>query len=91
MEDLSGNMQILLMTMKLFLPHVETRYLRYLRNAIFALYDYKFSSSEFMDFFSQFKWYAYDELMTIDKINEKMPQKFVNLVTYIKEEEDRRK
>lgn len=91
MEDLSGNMQILLMTMKLFLPHVETRYLRYLRNAIFALYDYKFSSKELMDFFSQFNWYAYDESMTIDKINEKMPQKFVNLVTYIKEEEDRRK
>lgn len=73
------------------LPKIETRYLRYLRNTVFALYDYKFSNKEFMDFFSQFNWYAYDESMTIDKINEKMPQKFVNLVTYIKEEEDRRK
>ncbi|MBQ9909231.1 MAG: YARHG domain-containing protein, partial [Treponema sp.] len=73
------------------LPKIETRYLRYLRNTVFALYDYKFSNKEFVDFFSQFNWYAYDESMTIDKINEKMPQKFVNLVTYIKEEEDRRK
>ena len=73
------------------LPHVETRYLRYLRNSIFALYDYKFSSKELRDFFSQFAWYAYDESMTLDKINQRMPEKFMRLVKYIKAEEEKRK
>lgn len=73
------------------LPHVETRYLRYLRNSIFALYDYKFSSKELRDFFSQFAWYAYDESMTLDKINQRMPDKFIRLVEYIKAEEEERK
>lgn len=73
------------------LPHVEIRYLRYLRNSIFALYDYKFSSKELRDFFSQFAWYAYDESMTLDKINQRMPEKFMRLVEYIKAEEENRK
>ncbi len=72
------------------LPKVETCYLKYLRNSVFALYGYKFSSSELMQFFSQYTWYAYDSSLTVDKISIFIPSKYVELINIIREEEKRR-